>query len=70
MNRTSVPPEEAKVPGVSPTGGRLYRQMEVITLGDKMETVAAILIAAGAVALVFLAIFFVVGVGWFTDSSL
>jgi hypothetical protein len=70
MNRTLAPPEEAKVPGPSLTGGRLYRQMEAITIGDMMETVAAILIAAGAVALVFLAIFFVVGVGWFIDSSL
>jgi hypothetical protein len=29
-NRTLAPPEEAEVPGVSLTGGRLYRQMEVI----------------------------------------
>jgi len=32
--------------------------------------VAAILIAAGVVALVFLGIFFVMGVGWLIASSL
>jgi hypothetical protein len=55
---------------MSLTGDRLYSQMEAMTLGGMMETVAAILIAAGAVALVFLAIIFVVGVGWFIQSSL
>jgi len=39
--------------------------MEVITMA-----VAAMLIAAGAVALVILGIIFVVGVGWFFSSSL
>ena len=33
MDRTLAPPEEAKVPGVSLTAGRLSRQMEVITIG-------------------------------------
>jgi len=33
MNRTLAPQEEAKVPGVILTGGGLYRQMEVITIG-------------------------------------
>lgn len=70
MNRTLGPPEEAKVPSVSLTGRGLYRQVEVITIGGMMETVAAILIAAGVVALVFLGIIFVVGVGWFIDSFL
>jgi hypothetical protein len=71
MNRTLALPEEAKVPSVSLTGGRLsnkrggglYRQMEVITM-----TVAAILIGACAVALVFLGIFFVLGVAFFIAS--
>jgi hypothetical protein len=39
--------------------------MEVITMA-----VAAILLGVCAVALVFLAIFAVVGVGWFISSSL
>ena len=47
------------------TEAGLYRQMEVITMA-----VAAILLGACAVALVFLAIFFVVGLGWFISSSL
>jgi acyl-CoA synthetase (AMP-forming)/AMP-acid ligase II len=33
VNRTLAPPEEAKVPGVSPTGRGFCRQMEIITIG-------------------------------------
>ncbi len=47
------------------TGGGLYRQMEVITMA-----VLAMLIGAGAIAHVFLGIFFVMGVGWLIASSL
>ena len=45
------------------TGGGLYRQMEVITMA-----VAAILMGACAVALVFLGIFFALGVTFFVAS--
>jgi len=69
MNRTSAPPEEAKVPGVSLTGGGLCRQIEVTPIGGMMETFAAILIGAGAVALVFVALVFVVAAGWFIQAS-
>jgi hypothetical protein len=69
LNRTLAPPGEAKVPGVSLPGGRLYRQMKVIAKGGMMETVAAILIAAGAAALVILGLIFVVGAAWFALSS-
>jgi len=44
--------------------------MEVITIGGRMESVAAILIAVVAVALVVLALVVVVGVGWFIQSFL
>ncbi len=44
--------------------------MEIITIGGMMETVAAILIAAGVAALVILGIIFVLGLGWFILSSL
>ena len=70
VNRTLAPPEEAEVPGVSLTGSRLYRQTEVLAIGVIMETVAAIVIAAGAAVLVILAIIFVVGMGWYISSSL
>jgi hypothetical protein len=70
VNGTLAPPEEAKVPGVRLTGGRLYGQTEVIPKGGMMETVAAILIAVGAVALLVLALIIVVGAGWFISSSL
>ena len=33
MNRTLAPPDEAKVPSVSLTGGGLCGQIEVITIG-------------------------------------
>jgi hypothetical protein len=72
-NRTLALPEEAKVPGVSltggstlkQTGGGLYRQMEVITMA-----VAAMFIAAGVSAVVLLGILVLMGVGWFISSSL
>ncbi len=44
--------------------------MEAIPIGGMMETVAAILIAAGGAALVILGIIFVLGAGWFILSSL
>jgi hypothetical protein len=43
--------------------------MKVIAKGGMMETVAAILIAAGAAALVILGLIFVVGAAWFALSS-
>jgi len=43
--------------------------MKVIAKGGMMETVAAILIAVGAAALVVLALIFLVGAAWFTLSS-
>ena len=43
--------------------------MEVITIRGIMETFAAILIGAGAVALVFLAVIFAVAAGWFIQAS-
>ncbi len=46
------------------TEGGLYRQMEVITMA-----VAAILVGVCAVALVFLGIFFALGVAFFVASS-
>ena len=68
-----APAEEAKVPGVSFTGGStlkragggLYRQMEVIAMA-----VLAILIGVGAIALVFLGIFFVMAAAWVVMSAL
>lgn len=69
MNRTLASPEEAKVPGVSLTGGGLCGQMEVITIGVMMETVAAILIGAGAFAGVIVGFIVVVAVGWFFQAS-
>ncbi len=56
--------------GSTVNGGGLYRQMEIITIGGIMETVAAILIAAGVAALVILGIIVVLGAGWFILSSL
>ncbi len=44
--------------------------MEAIPIGGMMETVAAILIAAGVAVLVILGLIFVLGVGWFILSSL
>jgi hypothetical protein len=69
MNRTLAPPEEAEVPGVSLTGGGLYRQIELITIGAMMETVAAILVGAGCFALVIVGFIVVVAVGWFIQAS-
>ena len=67
--RTLAPPEEAKVPGVSLAGSGLYRQMEVTTIGDMMETFAAILIGIGAFAAVILGFIIVVAAGWFIQAS-
>jgi hypothetical protein len=50
------------------TGDGLCRQVEVLTIGAMMESVAAILIAAGVIVLIILGIIFVVGVGWFIQS--
>jgi hypothetical protein len=69
MNRTLAQPEEAKVPGVSLTGSGLYRQRAVMPIGGMMETVAAILIGAGAFALVIVGFIVVVAVGWFIQAS-
>lgn len=69
MNRTLALPGEAKVPGVSLQGGGLCRQMEVIPVGGMMETIAAILIGAGAFALVIVGFIVVVAVGWFIQAS-
>jgi len=54
---------------VSPTGGELCRQIEITPIGGMMETFAAILIGAGAVALVIVALVFVVAAGWFIQAS-
>jgi hypothetical protein len=70
VNRTLAAPGEAKVPGVSLTGGRRCRQMEVLAIGGMMETIAAMLIAVGAVTVVTLALIFVVGAGWFIQAFL
>jgi len=48
------------------TGGGLYRQIEVITMG----TFIALLGGAVAVVLVFLGIIIVVGVAWFIQTLL
>jgi hypothetical protein len=69
MNGTLAPSEEAKVPGVSLTGGGVCRQMEVTTIGDMMETFAAILIGIGAFAAVILGFIIVVAAGWFIQAS-
>ena len=69
MNRTLAPPDEAKVPGVSLIGGGLCKQIEVTPIGGMMETVVAILIGAGAIALVFVALIVVVAAGWFIQAS-
>jgi hypothetical protein len=69
MNRTLAPPEEAKVPGLSLTGGGLCRQMKVTPIGGMMETFAAILIGAGAFALVIVGFIVIVAVGWFIQAS-
>jgi hypothetical protein len=69
MNRTLAQPEEAKVPGVSLTRSGLYRQRAVMPIGGMMETVAAILIGAGAFALVIVGFIVVVAVGWFIQAS-
>lgn len=70
VNVTLAPPNETKVPGVSLRGGPLCRQMKIIAIGGMMETVAAILIAAGVGTLVLLGILFVMGVGWFIMARL
>jgi hypothetical protein len=44
--------------------------MEVIPIGGMMETVAAILIALGVVALTFLVVFFVLWAAWLVLCSL
>ena len=49
---------------LSDKGGGLYRQMEVITMA-----IAVILVGVCAVALVFLGIFFVLGLAFFVASS-
>jgi hypothetical protein len=70
MNRTLAPPEEAKVRGVNlarvdcKRGSGLHGQMEVITMA-----VAAILIAVGVIALIYLGLFLVVWTAWFIMSS-
>jgi hypothetical protein len=69
MNRTLALPEEAKVPGVSLTKDGLYGQMKVITIGDTMETFAAILIGIGAFAGVILGFIVIVAAGWFFQAS-
>jgi uncharacterized membrane-anchored protein len=69
MNRTLAPSEEAKVPGVSLTAGGVCRQMAVTTIGDIMETFAALVIGAGAIAGVILVGIIVVAVGWFIQAS-
>ena len=43
--------------------------MEIITIGNMMETFAAILIGAGAIICVFLGIIVVVAAGWFIQAS-
>jgi len=43
--------------------------MEEIAIGDMMETVAAMIIGAGAIVLVILAAIVVVAVGWFIQAS-
>jgi hypothetical protein len=64
---TLAPLEEAKVPGVSLTGDGFYSGWRYHDRG-MMETVAAILIAGGAVALIILALIFVVAAGWFIQA--
>jgi len=43
--------------------------MKVLPIGGMMETFTAILVGAGAVAFVFLALIIVVAAGWFIQSS-
>jgi hypothetical protein len=43
--------------------------MEVTTIGDMMETFAAILIGIGAFAAVILGFIIVVAAGWFIQAS-
>jgi hypothetical protein len=69
QDRTLAPPKKAKAPGTSLTADGLYGQMEVTTIGDMMETLAALLIGAGAIAGVILATIIVVAAGWFFQAS-
>jgi len=69
QDRTLVPPEEAKGPGASLTADGLYGQMRVTTIGDMMETLAVLLIGAGAIVGVILATIIVVAAGWFFQAS-
>jgi hypothetical protein len=50
-------------------GGGVCRQMEVTTIGDMMETFAAILIGISAFAAVILGFIIVVAAGWFIQAS-
>jgi hypothetical protein len=69
QERTLSPAEKTKAPGASLTADGLYGQMEVTTIGDMMETLAALLIGAGAIVGVILAAIIVVAAGWFFQAS-
>lgn len=63
------PAGRGQSPWCESDGGGLYRQMEVTTIGDMMETFAAILIGIGAFAFVILGFIVVVAVDWFIQAS-
>jgi hypothetical protein len=54
---------------VSLTRDGLYGQMKVTTIGDMMETFAAILIGIGAFVGVILGFIVIVAAGWFFQAS-